>query len=60
MSNEDIVYGIYECADCQKDYTIERREAQFYKDKGFDLPKRCPACRKIRRQNKVDAMSRHE
>lgn len=54
----DNIHGIYECVDCELEFTIETNEAKFYLDKGFDLPKRCPACRKIRRQNKVDALSR--
>lgn len=52
------IHGVYECADCGLDFVIEENEAKFYQSKGFDLPKRCPACRKIRRQNKIDAMNK--
>lgn len=56
MQKNNEVYGVYVCVDCELEYTIDVREAEFYHNKGFDLPKRCPECRKIRRQNKVDAM----
>lgn len=41
------------CKDCGEEFEIEQSEAQWYKDRGWELPVRCKACRveaKIRRQ----------
>lgn len=41
------------CKDCGQEFEIEQSEAQWYKDRGWELPVRCKACRveaKIRRQ----------
>ena len=37
------------CADCGQEFTVSEEEAKWYKDKGFEMPKRCPDCRKKRR-----------
>ncbi len=40
-----------ECSDCGKPFSIRLGEKFFYQTKGlFYPPKRCPQCRKIRRQ----------
>jgi len=33
------------CADCGREFTFTASEAQFYADRGFSTPRRCPACR---------------
>lgn len=48
---EDIIK--IKCKDCGEEFEIEQSEAQWYKDRGWELPVRCKACRveaKIRRQ----------
>lgn len=37
------------CAECGEEFSISEEEAKWYQDRGFVLPKRCPACRKKRR-----------
>lgn len=41
------------CTDCHESFVITPEEQQFFKQKGFDLPKRCKPCRVIRRQNNL-------
>lgn len=33
------------CKDCKRDFEIEHGEMQWYRDRGWDLPVRCPDCR---------------
>jgi CxxC-x17-CxxC domain-containing protein len=33
------------CADCGQEFVFSASEAQFYADRGFSTPRRCPACR---------------
>ena len=33
------------CADCGQEFVFAASEAQFYADRGFSTPRRCPACR---------------
>jgi CxxC-x17-CxxC domain-containing protein len=33
------------CADCGQEFVFTASEAQFYADRGFSTPRRCPACR---------------
>lgn len=40
---------ILKCWDCGDHFTFTVGEQQFYKQKGFDLPKRCEECRDTRR-----------
>jgi len=35
---------------CKKSFTISAEEAKWLKDKGLELYKRCPDCRKRRRE----------
>lgn len=44
---------IKKCKECNIDFTISEPEQKWYKDQGFKLPERCPACRKSRRNNRV-------
>jgi Probable zinc-ribbon domain len=37
------------CVDCWRDFTVTEGERQFYAFKKLSTPKRCPACRKIRK-----------
>ncbi len=38
------------CVDCGKDFILQLEELEYYRKKGLFTPKRCPACRKIRRE----------
>ncbi|MDD3946397.1 MAG: zinc-ribbon domain-containing protein [Clostridia bacterium] len=41
------------CKDCGQEFVFTVREQEFYKEKGFENdPIRCPACRKLRKQQK--------
>lgn len=33
------------CVDCQSEFVFTESEQEFYKDKGFENPKRCKKCR---------------
>ena len=37
------------CKECKKLFYMCEQEAEFYKNKKLDTPKRCPACRKARK-----------
>lgn len=40
------------CQDCGKEFVFTEGEQEFYKEKGFENePKRCPDCRRARKQN---------
>lgn len=39
-----------ECVDCGKTFDLTVEEQDWYKEKGFALPKRCKECRKERRR----------
>lgn len=43
---------IRKCVDCGKAFEITDGEKGFYESKGLELPKRCPECRKRRREKK--------
>lgn len=38
------------CKDCGREYYMYRSEIDFYKNKGFILPKRCKECIKVRKE----------
>ncbi len=38
------------CVDCESLFTIDDKEQAWYKEMNFELPKRCPACRKERKE----------
>ena len=39
------------CEDCGEEFPIYVPEFDFYMEKGYELPKRCPSCRKKRKTN---------
>jgi len=43
-----------ECMDCKNEFTLNKGEQDFYKSKGFEMPKRCKACRFKRKQQGGD------
>ena len=41
-----------ECVECGVTFDVSAEEQEWYKEKWFVLPKRCPACRKHRRKGR--------
>lgn len=41
------------CVDCGNEFTWSISEQQFFKDKGFAVPRRCRYCRKARRASQL-------
>jgi CxxC-x17-CxxC domain-containing protein len=37
------------CVDCRQEFTFTASEQQFYADRQFSEPRRCPSCRAIRK-----------
>ncbi|MFN8519388.1 MAG: CxxC-x17-CxxC domain-containing protein [Chloroflexota bacterium] len=37
------------CSDCSQQFVFSESEQQFYADKGFTEPRRCPSCRAARK-----------
>lgn len=48
VSREEVM--TVECIDCGKTFDLSVEEQNWYKEKGFALPKRCKECRKERRR----------
>lgn len=42
------------CRDCGKPFEITRAERIFFESRGLALPKRCPACRKARKETRKE------
>ena len=42
-----------QCKDCQQNFEFTEKEQKFYQKKGFVTPKRCKACRKIKKAREV-------
>ena len=53
MENEKIYPAEVECVRCGNKFVISPGEQKFCKDRGFNLPKRCPECRKLRKKIEV-------
>ena len=43
------------CADCGQEFTFTASEQQFYSDRGFTEPRRCPSCRASRKAARGDS-----
>ena len=37
---------IISCIQCEREFEFPPAEQKYFKDKGFDDPKRCPTCRR--------------
>lgn len=42
---------VLKCMECGKSFEMTTEEQKWYKEKGYELPKRCFDCRKKRRAN---------
>jgi CxxC-x17-CxxC domain-containing protein len=45
------------CADCNQEFSFSASEQQFYADRQFSEPRRCPSCRAIRKSQRGDSGS---
>jgi CxxC-x17-CxxC domain-containing protein len=43
------------CSDCNQQFTFTASEQDFYAQKGFSEPRRCPTCRAARKQQRGDS-----
>ncbi|MGI8872137.1 MAG: CxxC-x17-CxxC domain-containing protein [Candidatus Limnocylindria bacterium] len=43
------------CVDCNQEFAFTVSEQQFYADRQFSEPRRCPACRAIRKASRGDS-----
>ena len=43
------------CKDCGADFAMSGSERKFFEERGLYQPKRCPACRSARRQEREQA-----
>ena len=43
------------CADCNQEFSFSASEQQFYADRQFTEPRRCPSCRAIRKASRGDS-----
>ena len=43
------------CADCSQDFVFTARDQEFYADRGFTEPRRCPSCRASRKAARGDS-----
>jgi hypothetical protein len=41
------------CKNCGEVFVMSKEELAWYHERGFDFPKRCPECRKLRRRKKA-------
>ena len=42
----------HKCKDCESNFYMFHKEVMFFEEKGLSLPKRCPECRKKRKEMK--------
>lgn len=56
---EEPIFKNYTCieSDCGKQFLLTEGEERFFTDKGLFVPKRCPECRKKRREAKQAEMN---
>jgi CxxC-x17-CxxC domain-containing protein len=43
------------CVDCRQEFAFTASEQQFYADRQFSEPRRCPSCRAIRKASRGDS-----
>ena len=42
------------CADCGREFTFTAEEQEFFREKGFNPPKRCKECRQAKKEQRGD------
>jgi len=50
MQDEVFVDTVRVCVDCGQSYMFSAGEAAYFRSKSLRTPKRCPACRELRRR----------
>ena len=40
------------CADCGREFAFTAEEQRFFREKGFDPPKRCKECRRAKKEQR--------
>lgn len=48
------------CVDCGKEFVFSAAEQEFFQTKGFQAPKRCPDCRKIKKEQRRGEKKQYE
>ena len=43
------------CVDCGQGFTFSERDQEFFREKGFEPPKRCKDCRDAKKAQRGDA-----
>jgi CxxC-x17-CxxC domain-containing protein len=43
------------CADCNQEFSFSASEQQFYADRQFSEPRRCPSCRAVRKASRGES-----
>ena len=38
------------CAECGREFPFPEREQEFYREKGYQVPRRCGECRQAKRE----------
>ena len=52
MIQEELNDQIIKCFNCGAGFILSTEERAWYQEKSYHLPKRCPECRKKRRQER--------
>jgi len=47
------------CVDCHEEFTFTTGEQEFYTDKGYNQPKRCPTCRRKKKEQRGAQEEKH-
>ena len=42
------------CVDCGRDFAFSASEQEFFRERGFDPPKRCKDCRRAKKERRDD------
>lgn len=45
---------VIRCVQCDSDFEFSRLEQRLFFEKGFDMPKRCPECRRNKKSERED------
>ena len=46
------------CVDCGREFAFDAEEQEFFREKGFDPPKRCKECRRANKARRADPRNR--
>lgn len=60
MADQESQDKTIQCSTCSKDFVFAAGEQLYYKDRDFDLPKRCPSCRTEKRRQSNENQNRRD